>query len=86
MTIKQEIRAFKYKLIRGALELNEGNIRKTARSLGCTNTLLGRWMREVGLVDYGRSLRRRRDWWLVSVCAEVFVFAVMVVYASPALG
>lgn len=86
MTIKQEIRAYKYRLIKGMLERNEGNIRQTARCLGCTNTLLGRWMREVGLVEYGRTLRRRRDWWLASVFAEVVVFAVVVVCSTTVIG
>lgn len=57
MTISEEIKAYKKRLIVHALRHNEGNIRATARSLGTPSTNLDRWLRELGLVDYAYRLR-----------------------------
>jgi hypothetical protein len=82
MTISDEIRAFKYKLIKGALELHEGNVRKTARALGCSNQSLCRWMRELNLANYAATMRRKRDWWLAEQVAAVLVFAVLMLHGQ----
>ena len=85
MTLDEGVRRFKITWLRLALEAHEGNVRQTALALGIRPSLLEYWLRRLDLVDYGRRLRRRRDWWLVSVCVEVVAFTAMVVYAASPL-
>lgn len=67
MTIKEEIRAVKYRQFKWALEQTKGNQRAAARMLGCTSTLFDRWMRELNLQAYAETLRHKRNWWLAKM-------------------
>lgn len=82
MTISDEVRQFKTRLIRGMLERNHGNIRKTARNLGATPASMQRWVRTLDLDDFAKQLRRRRDWWLADRCALVGALVFTVAYAA----
>jgi hypothetical protein len=57
LKISDAVRAFKHRLIKGALELNDGNMRATARMLGTSRNNLIRWSKELDLFDYAAELR-----------------------------
>lgn len=57
MTISQAVRQFKYKLIKGALEMNDGNVARTARMLGTSRSNLVRWVAVLGLSDCVKQTR-----------------------------
>ena len=82
MRLSEQVREFKTKLIRMALERTHGNIRKSARWLGENPTTVARWIRVLGLDEFASGLRRRRAWWLVDRCALVGAFVVTCVYAA----
>lgn len=83
MTIKEEIRALRFRHIKWALERTDGNERKAARLIGLNPTTFSRWMRELHLGNYAATMRRKRDWWLASVYAEIlFCFCFLVVTPS----
>ena len=95
MKISDAVRTFKYRLIKGALELNEGNMRKTARMLGTSRNNLIRWSKELDLFDYAAELRsqakdvRLRRWGHRAVrvaCALAVALGALVFHVVPALA
>ena len=70
-TLTEQVRDFKTRVIRYALEHNHGNIRKTARYLGTKPQLMQRWVKRLELAEFARDLRRKHAWWLVDRCALV---------------
>ena len=64
MTIKEEIKELRYKHVKFALEQTKGNQRASARTLGITNSMFDRWLRELNLHNYAQELRDKNTWWL----------------------
>jgi hypothetical protein len=85
MKISIQIRNFKSKLIRMALEHNHGNIRATARSLGTSPSLMQRWITILELDGFARDLRRNHTWWLARLDTSM-VALVFTLFLSTTLS
>jgi hypothetical protein len=83
--LSEQVREFKTKLVRLALERTHGNIRKAARQCGESPMRMQRWVHALGLGDFAADLRRRRAWWLVDRSVLVGVFITTCVYAAHPL-
>jgi hypothetical protein len=83
--LSEQVREFKGKLIRMALERTHGNIRKSARWLGENPTTMARWVRMLGLDEFARDLRRRRAWWLADRAVLASAFLATCFYAAHPL-
>lgn len=95
MKISDAVRAFKHRLIKGALELNEGNMRKTARMLGTSRNNLIRWSKELDLFDYAAELRSQaKDVRLHRfgrrvvrlACVSIVALGALVFHVAPAVA
>jgi DNA-binding NtrC family response regulator len=58
MKIDDAVRGFKCKMIQGALLIHQGNVSATARMLGMERNRLVRWIRELGLQEHCKDLRK----------------------------
>ena len=85
MRLSEQVREFKTKLVRMALERTHGNIRKAARQCGESPMRMQRWVHALGLGSFANDLRRRRAWWLADRCALVGAFVVTCVYAAHSM-
>lgn len=68
MKISDAIFQFKHRLIKGALQMNGGNVSATARMLGMHRNNLRRWIEILGLQEFTRETvvqrtRRRLAYW-----------------------
>ena len=67
--MSEAVRAFRYKIVKGALELNDGNVTRAARFTGMPKSTFDRWVSILDLAEYARKLRWDRRFHLARLPA-----------------